>query len=121
MSIRSPRRPGVDGSFENVALAWPRPTRAPSLGSVDGQLEPVLVDREQLTQVLVNLVQNGADSARARHGDHGGRVDVVLSPEERGVRIEVVDNGTGITDEDKERIFEPYFTTKSGRQGHPKC
>ncbi|MCB9594912.1 MAG: HAMP domain-containing protein [Sandaracinaceae bacterium] len=84
---------------------------------VEGELGKVRADREQLTQVLVNLVQNGADAAQARHGDHGGRVDVVLSPDERGVRIEIIDNGTGITDEDKARIFEPYFTTKSGGTG----
>jgi nitrogen fixation/metabolism regulation signal transduction histidine kinase len=84
---------------------------------VEGALEPVRADRDQLTQVLVNLVKNGAEAAQARHGEHGGRVDVVLSPDERGVRIEVVDNGTGISEEDKLQIFQPYFTTKAGGTG----
>ncbi len=84
---------------------------------IEGALEQVRADREQLTQVLVNLVQNGADAAQARHGDQGGRVDVVLSPDERGVRIEIIDNGIGIPDEEKERIFEPYYTTKAGGTG----
>lgn len=84
---------------------------------VEGPLEQVRADREQLTQVLVNLVQNGADAAQARHGAEGGRVDVVLSPDERGVRIEIIDNGIGIPDEEKERIFEPYYTTKAGGTG----
>ncbi|MBX3269863.1 MAG: HAMP domain-containing protein [Sandaracinaceae bacterium] len=84
---------------------------------LEGALEPVRADREQLTQVLVNLVQNGCDAAKARHGERGGRVDVVLSPHEDGVRVEVIDNGVGISEEDKARIFEPYFTTKSGGTG----
>ena len=46
---------------------------------VEGDLPVVRADREQLTQVLVNLVQNGADAAFARHGANGGRVEVLLS------------------------------------------
>lgn len=83
----------------------------------EGPLPEVRADREQLTQVLVNLVQNGADAARARHGATGGRVDVVLSPEGDGVRIEIIDNGIGIPVDDHPRIFEPYFTTKAGGTG----
>ncbi len=84
---------------------------------IEGELPRVRADREQLTQVFVNLVQNAADAARARHGDRGGRVHVVLSPVKDGVRIEVIDNGTGITEEERARIFEPYYTTKSGGTG----
>jgi signal transduction histidine kinase len=84
---------------------------------VEGQLPRVRADREQLTQVLVNLVQNAADAARSRHGSQGGRVHVVLSPAEGGVRIEVIDNGIGIPEEERAKIFEPYYTTKSGGTG----
>jgi two-component system nitrogen regulation sensor histidine kinase NtrY len=84
---------------------------------VQGALPTVRADREQLTQVLVNLVQNGADAAEARHGASGGHVHVVLSPAEEGVRVEVIDNGTGIPDAERARIFEPYYTTKSSGTG----
>ncbi len=84
---------------------------------IEGEPEEVRADREQLTQVLVNLVQNGADAARARHGERGGKVDVVVSSIETGVRVEIIDNGTGISHDDKARIFEPYFTTKAGGTG----
>jgi len=84
---------------------------------VTGALNHVRADREQLTQVLVNLVKNGMESARARHGERSGKVDVVLSPEGDGVHIAVIDNGAGIPEEDKARIFEPYYTTKSGGTG----
>jgi len=84
---------------------------------VTGKLNHVRADREQLTQVLVNLVKNGMESAKARHGERGGRVDVVLSPEGDGVHVAVIDNGAGIPLEDQARIFEPYYTTKSGGTG----
>lgn len=84
---------------------------------VEGEPPRVRGDREQLTQVLVNLVQNAADAARARHGEHGGRVHVLVSPAEGGVRVEVIDNGTGIPEAERERVFEPYYTTKSGGTG----
>ncbi|MBZ0119440.1 MAG: HAMP domain-containing protein, partial [Sandaracinaceae bacterium] len=82
-----------------------------------GELPVIRADREQLTQVLVNLVQNAADAARARHGSHGGRVLVQLSPCEEGVRIAVVDNGVGVPLDERERIFEPYYTTKATGTG----
>lgn len=84
---------------------------------IEGTLPVVRADREQLTQVLVNLVQNGADAAKARHGERGGRVEVLLSAAGDGVRIEVCDNGIGIPLDDKARVFEPYFTTKAGGTG----
>lgn len=84
-----------------------------------GGLSPIRADREQITQVLVNLVQNAADAAEAVHGTHGGRVRVVLeeSTEPAGVRIRVQDNGPGIAPEDRLRVFEPYFTTKAEGKG----
>ncbi|MGE0789989.1 MAG: ATP-binding protein [Sandaracinaceae bacterium] len=85
--------------------------------TVEGSPMKVRCDREQMTQVLVNLVQNGADAARARHGASGGRVDVILSEADDGVRIEVIDNGPGVPPEERERIFEPYYTTKSTGTG----
>ena len=89
--------------------------------TIEDPLPKVRADREQLTQVLVNLVQNAADAAKARHGESGGRVDVVLSAADvdgdEGVRVEVVDNGPGIPPDEQAKIFEPYYTTKAGGTG----
>ncbi|MFT5354889.1 MAG: two-component system nitrogen regulation sensor histidine kinase NtrY [Polyangiales bacterium] len=78
-------------------------------------------DSEQLTQVLMNLVQNGADAAMARHGDSGGSVRVTLRPLEeesiKGAELRIEDNGTGISAADRLRVFEPYFTTKAKGTG----
>ncbi|MFW6049700.1 MAG: sensor histidine kinase [Myxococcota bacterium] len=79
----------------------------------------VRADREQLTQVLSNLVLNGVEAARARHGERGGEVRVRIGPatDGTGVRIEVADNGAGVADAARDRIFDPYYTTKEGGTG----
>jgi signal transduction histidine kinase len=84
--------------------------------SYDVQLAPgveVLADRDQLTQVLVNLVKN-AEEAMA---PQGGRVTVrVRADGSQGV-VEVADEGPGIPAELKARLFEPYVTTKPQGSG----
>jgi len=87
-------------------------------------MAPVTVraDREQLTQVLLNLVQNGLDAASARHGEGSGTVRVTLESIEgedgdERVMIVVEDNGPGIAPADRLKVFEPYFTTKAKGTG----
>ncbi|NMO23365.1 HAMP domain-containing protein [Pyxidicoccus fallax] len=71
------------------------------------------VDRDQLTQVLVNLVKN-AEEAMA---DKGGALRVRVKGIDADAIIEVEDSGPGIPPEHRARIFEPYFTTKEGGTG----
>jgi signal transduction histidine kinase len=73
------------------------------------------VGRDQMTQVLVNLIQNGIDAL----GESGGEVVVTLgySEDRNRVRITVRDNGCGIPPEDQDRIFQPFFTTKNIGRG----
>jgi len=76
----------------------------------DVQLErggQVNVDRDQLTQVLVNLVKNAEEAMVGRTGTIHVRVRVT-----NDVTMEVEDEGPGIPGELKARLFEPYVTTK---------
>ena len=77
-------------------------------------LPPVLVDQEQIKRLLLNLVDNALAAIPGP-----GAITVTLAEEDEGgaVRLEVADTGTGISDRDKERIFEPYFSTKRGGTG----
>ncbi len=72
--------------------------------------EPLYVDgdRNQLEQVLMNLVVNGA------HAMHGGGTLVIRTgrDNEDSVFLSVQDTGHGIPEEIRDRIFEPFFTTK---------
>jgi PAS domain S-box-containing protein len=68
-----------------------------------------LVDGHRLRQVLVNVVRNGIEAAERRPG---GRVDVTCHGRDGSVVFEVADNGIGITSEERERMFLPFYTTK---------
>jgi PAS domain S-box-containing protein len=75
-------------------------------------LPPVLADRAQLEQVLVNLAVNARDAM-----PDGGTLAIAVAGVSDGVRITVVDDGTGMLDEVRDRAFEPFFTTKDPGQG----
>jgi iron only hydrogenase large subunit-like protein/nitrogen-specific signal transduction histidine kinase len=67
-----------------------------------------MLDVEQMTQVLTNLVKNAIDAM-----PDGGSIDAILEDTLGDVAITVKDTGTGIKEEDKSKIFEPFFTTKA--------
>jgi len=75
----------------------------------------IKADRQQITQVMINLMLNAIDSM-----PEGGRLSVVIhdpDAERREVRIDVSDTGSGIPEQQRQRIFEPFFTTKAPGSG----
>jgi two-component system nitrogen regulation sensor histidine kinase NtrY len=76
---------------------------------------PVLyVDRDQMKRVMINLIKNSLAAI-----ENGGKINIqtTYNPQLQTVRLEVSDNGCGISDEDKGRLFEPYFSTKKTGTG----
>ncbi len=75
----------------------------------------------QLTQVLLNLLANAKDAivdARSRNSaPEQGRVIITLDDQGERLLITVTDNGSGIPEEQRERIFDPYVTTKEKQGG----
>ena len=93
------------------------PSNAPRVELVsEPGLPLVRADKDQLVQVLTNLVQNGLDAAAAVRPDP--RVVVTVGPiEKERVRVVVRDNGPGVSDEMMPRLFTPYATTKEKGTG----
>ena len=84
---------------------------------LDPALPPVLGDRIQLQQVILNLVLNAADALRNAEG-RPRQISVSSGQYAPGViRFAVRDNGTGIPPEDLDRIFDAFFTTKPNGMG----
>jgi signal transduction histidine kinase len=80
-------------------------------------LPPVLGDRIQLQQVLLNLLLNGMEAMRTVT-DRPRTLIVRSQPEETAaIRVAVEDAGTGIDPQDLERIFTAFFTTKPAGLG----
>ena len=75
---------------------------------------PALLDPGQMKRALVNLIDN-AISAMEGQGTITLRTRSI--PGERLLRIEVADDGPGISVEDKDRLFVPYFSTKKRGTG----
>jgi Na+/proline symporter/nitrogen-specific signal transduction histidine kinase len=67
-------------------------------------LPTIVADRDRLMQVMLNLLSNAAKFCK--RGD--GRVSVTLARQDHFLRVDVTDNGAGVSDSDKEVIFEKF-------------
>ena len=86
----------------------------------DEKIPVFSLDKEQMKRVMVNLLDNavaavGAVAESSRDGQI--IVETHLDPLMNLVRVEVADNGCGVSPEDKPLLFEPYFSTKSSGTG----
>jgi two-component system, NtrC family, sensor kinase len=76
---------------------------------------------QEVTRVLLNLISNGFYAVAKRGSDNGTAFEPVLSASTRDrgehVEIRIRDNGTGIPPEVKEKMFNPFFTTKPAGEG----
>jgi len=80
----------------------------------DPDLPIFKVDRDQMKRVFINILDN---AVAAVDGDGVIEIEVKYDPSLRMVTLEVRDNGCGIPDEDKAKLFEPYFSTKKAGTG----
>lgn len=74
---------------------------------------PVTGDAEVLRSVFNNLLINAVQSMESS----GGSLSVVMYEHDGYVRVEIKDNGTGIPDENRDKIFQPYFSTRETGTG----
>ena len=80
-------------------------------------LHPVLGDRVQLQQVILNLVRNGIEAMRETSLRHRALLVETALSEDNGVKVSVRDHGPGLSEEVAKRMFEPFFTTKPDGMG----
>lgn len=92
----------------------------------DGMDSPVYVDRIQIQQVIVNLLQNAIEAIEAANLDNSEagaaeprqpRITVIKKEETNSVKLEVSDDGVGISPELRLSLFEPFVTTRPQGMG----
>jgi signal transduction histidine kinase len=89
-------------STHNVTLVSRLPSK-PLMANIDADL---------LKQAVLNVIQNGAQAMQ-----QGGKLQVVLEEDKKAAILRVTDEGPGIPEDIKGKIFDLYFTTKSGGSG----
>jgi signal transduction histidine kinase len=72
----------------------------------------IVTDGDRVLQIIVNLLSNAF-----RWTPEGGRIDVELSAENGSVSVAVADTGPGIDEEERERIFRPFWSRDGGGTG----
>ncbi len=80
--------------------------------NLDNDLPKLKIDALQFTQVLFNLVLNAIHSM-----EKNGELTISTGFKNDFIQLSIKDNGKGISDEIKEKIFQPFFTTKIDEQG----
>ncbi|MGA2428134.1 MAG: ATP-binding protein [Candidatus Acidiferrum sp.] len=84
-------------------------------------LPPVLGDRIQIQQVILNLIRNGSDAMSAVEDRPRELLIKTESDEGGGVRLSVRDTGLGIDSKVEEKLFEAFYSTKSDGMGIGLC
>jgi two-component system NtrC family sensor kinase len=90
--------------FQNIEL----------VKAIDQNLPPVLMDPAQIQQVFMNMIINAAEAMNGC-----GRLTLAtrLEPAARFIEVEFTDTGHGISEQDIEKLFNPFFTTKEPGHG----
>jgi len=78
-------------------------------------IPPLMIDREQIKRVMVNLLDNAVAALPARNG--GITVRSFCDGEKKVAKVAVADNGCGIPPDYRVKMFEPYFSTKKTGTG----
>lgn len=105
--------------LEAVEISTPQARRhgVSLVVSLAQSLPPILADKVQVEQVLLNLIGNGLDAVN--NSDAPGIITITTAQEATGGAIvcSVTDNGTGLRDDIYDKIFEPFYSTKSNGMG----
>jgi len=80
-------------------------------------LPEVEVHANQIKQVFVNIINNAAQAIAGARPQAGGRIQIVTQCQPDGVSVSISDNGPGIPEALAQRVFEPFFSTKSEGEG----
>jgi len=95
----------TDLKKQNINLAW----------NISDNVHSICADKNQLEQVLINLIKN---STEAIENQKNGKIQIDISLNTQNkTKINITDNGKGISSEELDNVFLPFFTTKEQGSG----
>ncbi len=98
--------------IEDVATLYRGNKDIDILVSTNFDLPEVIIDKEQIKRTLINILDNAVKAI-----EHDGLIMINLRAENNILIIEIADNGTGINDTEKEKLFQPYFSGRKDGTG----
>jgi signal transduction histidine kinase len=106
----------VNLSFHGMR-AGKNPINVDIVLDLDPEIKEVSLIKEDFTRVIINLCNNAFDAMRTVTTLHPASLRVRTKKQRDHITIEVEDNGPGIPDDIKDKILQPFFTTKKGTEG----
>jgi signal transduction histidine kinase len=106
----------VNLSFHGMR-AGKNPINVEIVLDLDPEVKEVPLVKEDFTRVIINLCNNAFDAMRTVTTLHAASLRVRTKKQGNKITIEVSDNGPGIPDDIKDKILQPFFTTKKGTEG----
>ena len=104
----------VEEVLEIVAYSL-RTSNVEVVTQLDANLPLVLADEHQIQQVVLNIINNARQSIEGK--TNPGKIKIITGVSHHNVRVAIQDNGPGISQENLQRIFNPFFTTKEVGKG----
>jgi signal transduction histidine kinase len=80
---------------------------------IAGRDHQIQADPVQFATALTNIVINALEAIRTENG----KVQLIVDTSEGGIRFQIIDNGIGMTEEEQELLFDPFYTNKKGGIG----
>ncbi len=82
------------------------------ISTVNDEIPEIEIDKKQIKMALINLIDNAVQAKTEKIW-----LNALYNPAMDLIRIEVIDDGSGINEEDKDKLFFPYFSTKKEGTG----
>jgi signal transduction histidine kinase len=106
----------VNLSFHGMR-AGKNPINVDIVLDLDPEIKEVSLINEDFTRVIINLCNNAFDALKTVKTQRAASLRVRTKKHGDTITIEIEDNGPGIPDEIKDKILQPFFTTKKGTEG----
>ncbi|MCB0377317.1 MAG: HAMP domain-containing protein, partial [Bdellovibrionales bacterium] len=112
-----PRLSNLNDMAEKVLFLYEQAHRQIRFsGQFDNQIKAFYFDLEQIKRAVFNLVENAVNASSGNQSPEI-RIETLLDPERGVVTLTIIDNGREVSEEEMERMFEPYYSKHPGGSG----